>query len=262
MRQTLFQQGVSGLCTKRTRIDKERSLQKPLQFGTQWTDTTTYNAVDTQGMQNNIAQSTFDGWGTLQTPNETYSVLRLKKVVKELYDSLGAIKMKRLLVRLGGHEWDIDYIRNISISFYSPLEKEPVCFVVGLIDIRFPDKLYANSDFTVYLKADTLIHESKIQGDKDIKFAGNNNDLIHCYPNPMQNSVVVEISPLLNFSKLGIYNVSGKTVYRANNVNNIRKNVINWNGKNNEGQKVAPGQYFVKTDTKRYSKTIGIVKLN
>ena len=68
-------------------------------------------------------------------------------------------------------------------------------------------------------------------------------DNVYAYPNPVQPnySGLITVTGLMADSDIKITNVSGKLIYEGSSIGGQ----FTWNGRNMQGNRVAPGVYFV-----------------
>ncbi len=73
---------------------------------------------------------------------------------------------------------------------------------------------------------------------------------MHFYPNPFNNYVTIELSGMGNNVKIDVYNATGTLIKSISDgqVSNIRNTYI-WNGRNENGENVAPGLYFIRVSS-------------
>lgn len=80
--------------------------------------------------------------------------------------------------------------------------------------------------------------------------------LFHCYPNPFSNLTHISFQiPENTKCSVDIFDISGRKV-KTLNTSTLKPghHTIKWNGKNNEGKRVASGIYFYRLKTKNYSR--------
>ena len=87
--------------------------------------------------------------------------------------------------------------------------------------------------------------------------------LLNNYPNPFNPSTTISYNiPIENHVRIKIYNILGKEVKTlVDQKMKPGKNVVKWNGKNNEGIKVAGGVYLYSIQVENYKQTKKMIML-
>ena len=87
--------------------------------------------------------------------------------------------------------------------------------------------------------------------------------LFNNYPNPFNPSTTISYNiPIENHVRIKIYNILGKEVKTlVDQKMKPGKNVVKWNGKNNEGIKVAGGVYLYSIQVENYKQTKKMIML-
>ena len=87
--------------------------------------------------------------------------------------------------------------------------------------------------------------------------------LFNNYPNPFNPSTTISYNiPIENHVRIKIYNILGKEVKTlVDQKMKPGKNVVKWNGKNNEGIKVAGGVYLYSIQVENYKQTRKMIML-
>lgn len=71
---------------------------------------------------------------------------------------------------------------------------------------------------------------------------------INLYPNPFYSKLTLEVnSPKSNNAKVKIYNIKGQLV---KTLDNVRNGKYQWNGRNNQNERIADGVYLLKYESK------------
>ena len=72
---------------------------------------------------------------------------------------------------------------------------------------------------------------------------------VKCYPNPFTDHITIEIAitdtPVLNVK---IFDINGREVRNLYQGNGQEKKILVWDGKNDLGVKMIPGNYFLKAN--------------
>jgi hypothetical protein len=72
---------------------------------------------------------------------------------------------------------------------------------------------------------------------------------INCYPNPFSDQLTIEIDMLgTNHIEVKIFDVTGRLIRDLFRGSAINKKTIVWNGRSDQGTRMAPGNYYVKVN--------------
>ncbi|MDP2336788.1 MAG: CARDB domain-containing protein [Bacteroidota bacterium] len=72
---------------------------------------------------------------------------------------------------------------------------------------------------------------------------------VKCYPNPFTNQITIEVT-ISDVRKLNIeiFDISGRLIRNLYHGSGIERNTLIWDGRNNQGVKMAPGNYYLKAN--------------
>jgi len=72
---------------------------------------------------------------------------------------------------------------------------------------------------------------------------------LRCYPNPFNEQITIEIAiSEAQKMEVKIFDLSGRIVRALYMGSTYEKTILNWDGKNDDGVKMAPGSYFIKAN--------------
>ncbi len=113
---------------------------------------------------------------------------------------------------------------------------------------QLPDAVnITDNSFSYQLPALSICHfifENDVPFDVELSKPENFEIEVNSYPNPFNNSLKIEYSiPSKDFEKIEIFDISGKTVKTY--LNPAKSGVIEWDGKDNNGNLTASGVYNV-----------------
>ena len=158
--------------------------------------------------------------------------------------------------QIGPDQLTIDQI-SIPASCNDGLEPECNGFMSGN---RLIIRLFRNNQ--EYLLTPELLFNSKSIFIKDESmFARVNTELatslidlastfsVNCYPNPFSNQLTIEIDiPINQNLDVKIYDVSGRLIRNLYHGDGINKKIMVWDGKSDQGMKMASGNYYLKVN--------------
>ena len=173
-------------------------------------------------------------------------------------DELGIFDGNRCVgsAQIGPGQMTANFI-SISASSDDEMQKQPDGYISGnAISIH----LYRNNQ--EYLLQPELLKNSQrnfVKGES--MFASANTALatkinvlsesgsVKCYPNPFTDRLTIEIAitdaPILN---VRIFDIDGREVRKLYEGNGQEKKIMVWDGKNDQGLKMVPGNYFLKAN--------------
>ena len=79
----------------------------------------------------------------------------------------------------------------------------------------------------------------------------NNVNIITCYPNPFNNSIIINIEASNGIiPKIAIYDLAGKEIKAFEKINYFEQNLrVFWDGSDDTGLDVPTGIYFVRAES-------------
>ena len=210
----------------------------PLQYGSSWTSIN--NRIEGgEGFEINIIDTTYtvvDGWGQVTVPAGTFDCLRLR----DDYVEIETWKFGDMVVFADTTYW---------IS-YQWLTKN--AFIVATIESG-PDETDPNFTTAEYVSiAQEIIPGSATSIADNKTYRPNDFQLSQNYPNPFNPSTKIRYYlPQASDVRLDIYNQQGELIRSlVNNRQPSGEHIVNWDGRNNSGTRVASGIYYYSLRSK------------